>query len=225
MSSKFLDTAGLQYLIGKIKSALDLKANVTNVLTKDNTTPYTPTMNNHPATKKYVDDTAAASGVVSSVFGRTGAVTAQAGDYTKAQVGLGNVDNTSDLAKPVSTAQQAALNLKADIATTYSKTQVDTLIESINRTHYQVVDTSLYPTIDSFLASTGSEGYMYLYPIDKTDLSKGYVQYIWEPGSEINYTSLGGTAMYAKPISTLDTIVMDVGNAPYTIKIGIKGEK
>ena len=33
---------------------------------------------------------------------------------TKAQVGLGNVDNTSDLAKPVSTAQQAALDLKAD---------------------------------------------------------------------------------------------------------------
>lgn len=33
---------------------------------------------------------------------------------TKAQVGLGNVDNTSDADKPVSTAQQSALNLKAD---------------------------------------------------------------------------------------------------------------
>lgn len=31
---------------------------------------------------------------------------------TKAQVGLGNVDNTSDVNKPVSTAQQAALDLK-----------------------------------------------------------------------------------------------------------------
>jgi hypothetical protein len=31
---------------------------------------------------------------------------------TKAQVGLGNVDNTSDVAKPVSAAQQAALDLK-----------------------------------------------------------------------------------------------------------------
>jgi hypothetical protein len=35
---------------------------------------------------------------------------------TKTQVGLGNVDNTSDLAKPVSTATQSALNLKADTA-------------------------------------------------------------------------------------------------------------
>lgn len=35
---------------------------------------------------------------------------------TKADVGLGNVDNTSDANKPVSTAQQIALNLKANIA-------------------------------------------------------------------------------------------------------------
>ena len=33
---------------------------------------------------------------------------------TKAQVGLGNVDNTSDLNKPISTATQNALDLKAD---------------------------------------------------------------------------------------------------------------
>lgn len=35
---------------------------------------------------------------------------------TKAQVGLGNVDNTSDTDKPVSSAQQAALNSKANLA-------------------------------------------------------------------------------------------------------------
>lgn len=34
---------------------------------------------------------------------------------TKAQVGLGNVDNTADTNKPVSTATQAALNTKADL--------------------------------------------------------------------------------------------------------------
>lgn len=34
---------------------------------------------------------------------------------TKAQVGLGSADNTSDLNKPVSTAQQAALDLKIDL--------------------------------------------------------------------------------------------------------------
>lgn len=50
-------------------------------------------------------------------------------NVTKTQVGLGNVDNTSDANKPVSTAQQTALNLKADKSTTYSKTEVDDLLE------------------------------------------------------------------------------------------------
>lgn len=37
-------------------------------------------------------------------------------NVTKTQVGLSNVDNTADTAKPVSTAQQAALDLKAPLA-------------------------------------------------------------------------------------------------------------
>jgi len=36
-------------------------------------------------------------------------------EFTKSMVGLGNVDNTADLDKPVSTAVQAALDLKADL--------------------------------------------------------------------------------------------------------------
>lgn len=50
-------------------------------------------------------------GLVVSVAGRTGAVV-----LTKTDVGLANVDNTADLAKPVSTATQAALDAKAPIA-------------------------------------------------------------------------------------------------------------
>lgn len=50
-------------------------------------------------------------GAVTSVAGKTGAVTLVKGD-----VGLGNVDNTADSAKPVSTAQQTALDAKAPSA-------------------------------------------------------------------------------------------------------------
>lgn len=46
---------------------------------------------------------------VTSVAGRTGAVT-----LAKTDVGLGNVDNTTDSDKPVSTAQAAAINAKMD---------------------------------------------------------------------------------------------------------------
>ena len=49
---------------------------------------------------------------VTSVNGKTGVVT-----VTKGDVSLGNVDNTSDANKPVSTAQQTALNLKANKVT------------------------------------------------------------------------------------------------------------
>lgn len=42
-------------------------------------------------------------------------------EVTKSQVGLGNVDNTSDLDKPVSTAQQTALDGKVDKTNTSSK--------------------------------------------------------------------------------------------------------
>lgn len=48
-----------------------------------------------------------AQGDVASVAGKTGAVT-----LVKADVGLGSVDNTSDAAKPVSTAQATADNLR-----------------------------------------------------------------------------------------------------------------
>ena len=54
--------------------------------------------------------------------------TAQPVGIVKASVGLGNVDNTSDVNKPVSTATQTALNLKANQATTYTKAETDSKI-------------------------------------------------------------------------------------------------
>ncbi len=53
----------------------------------------------------------AASAPVTSVAGKTGDVA-----LTKSDVGLSNVNNTSDAAKPVSTATQAALNAKASLS-------------------------------------------------------------------------------------------------------------
>lgn len=50
---------------------------------------------------------------------------------SKAMVGLGNVDNTSDANKPVSTATQTALDLKANQSTTYTKTETDTRIQAV----------------------------------------------------------------------------------------------
>lgn len=67
-----------------------------NNVTVDNTDPANPVVS--------ADDAP-----VDSVNGQTGVVV-----LDKSDVGLGNVDNTSDLAKPISTATQTALNLKLD---------------------------------------------------------------------------------------------------------------
>ena len=75
-------------------------------------------------------------GQVSSVAGKTGAVT-----LTKSDVGLSNVDNTSDANKPVSTAMQTALNGKANSSHThddryYTESEVDTKLNGkANSTH------------------------------------------------------------------------------------------
>ena len=57
---------------------------------------------------------ASAAAPVQSVAGKTGTVT-----LVKADVGLSNVDNTSDANKPVSTAQAAAIAAKADASHTH----------------------------------------------------------------------------------------------------------
>lgn len=64
---------------------------------------------NNTSMSDWIEFETPASGQVQSVNGQQGIVVLGKGD-----VGLGNVDNTSDVNKPVSSATQTALNLKAD---------------------------------------------------------------------------------------------------------------
>lgn len=70
-------------------------------------------------------------GTVVSVNGQTGVVV-----LTKSDIGLGNVDNTSDENKPVSSATQTALNLKTNSSTFNSlQTAFTTHISDFNNPH------------------------------------------------------------------------------------------
>lgn len=66
------------------------------------------------------------SGAVDSVNGKTGIV-----QLVKADIGLGNVDNTSDASKPISTATQNALNAKLD-ASAYTANDVLTKLKGVD---------------------------------------------------------------------------------------------
>lgn len=68
---------------------------------------------------------------------------------TKSSVGLGNVDNTADTAKPVSTAQQTALDLKANLAG-------PTFTGTVTSSNDLVVDGNLTVNGTTFSASSTS---------------------------------------------------------------------
>jgi hypothetical protein len=72
---------------------------------------------------------------------------------TSTHVGLGNVDNTSDANKPVSTATQTALDLKLDSSTAASTYLTQTLAS----TGYVAV---AQPSIDYYITNSGSGAYL-----------------------------------------------------------------
>lgn len=77
---------------------------------------------------------------VRSVAGKTGAVTLVKGD-----VGLGNVDNTSDLDKPISTAAQTALDAKAGDGANSDITSLSGITGGISTADYLDLDTAATP--------------------------------------------------------------------------------
>ena len=87
------------------------------------TAPTWTTLSGKPAVIAAGADQATARAVIgagtSSLALGTTSSTAKAGDYTptKADVGLDQVDNTSDINKPISTATQTALDTKQNIST------------------------------------------------------------------------------------------------------------
>ncbi|RPE05561.1 hypothetical protein EGT74_24570 [Chitinophaga lutea] len=109
---------------------------------------------NHFVTRQQVTDSLNnRPAPVQSVNGYTGNVT-----LTKSDVGLASADNTSDANKPVSTAQQAALDLKEDVANKSTSTSLgasNTLYPTQNavKTYVDGVAAALAP-------SSGSANYI-----------------------------------------------------------------
>lgn len=64
-------------------------------------------------------------------------------NITKSNIGLGNVDNTSDANKPISIAQQAALNLKQNITDNSLTTTNKTIPGAINEINNELKGTSI----------------------------------------------------------------------------------
>ena len=194
--------------VGNAKTASDLK---TAYESNADTNAFTDAEKN----KLSGIETGAEVNAVDSVFGRTGAVTAQIGDYTKSDVGLGNVDNTSDVNKPISTATQIALDSKQGslTLTTTGTSGASTLIgDTLNIPNYAggggAVDSVNGETGDvlldtSDIAATTDKNYVT--DADLTTLSN-------TSGINTGDQDISGIATNASAISTLDGEVVKKSN-------------
>lgn len=85
-----------------------------------------------------------------------------------------------------------------------TKGELESAIETIKRNSYINVDLIRYPTLQSFLASEGEDGNIYLYPINTSEsptFESGYYQYIWENNQwqDLGTTQIDLSNYYTKP--------------------------
>jgi hypothetical protein len=135
-------------------------------------------------------------------------------DVSAESVGLGNVDNTSDINKPISIAAQAALDLKADQATTYTKAEVDNNIANLVDTAPATLD-----TLNELAAALGDDANFATSVTDsiatkasQTDLDT-HIGDANNPhavtATQVGLGSVDNTADIDKPISTAQQAVLD----------------
>jgi len=130
--------------------------------------------------------------------GGTGATTAVA---ARANLGLGNVDNTADTDKPISTATQAALNLKANVADVNAALALKATVLALEAHMAVTADTTMLATK---AALTDLNNYA---PINSPTFT-GTVSGIDK--SMVGLGSVDNTSDAAKPISAATQTALDL---------------
>ena len=100
---------------------------------------------------------------------------------------------------------------------TYTKEEIDHIVETMRKGLYQEVDTTQYPTLEDFLDSDGEEGIIYLYPVGNE--GNNYYQYIWETTKE--WISLGTTVVDLSQYAKL-TLLAPIYDSTATYSVGAK---
>lgn len=106
------------------------------------------------------------------------ALSANIAGITKESLGLGNVDNTSDANKPVSTATQAALDKKQD--TLVSGTSIKTVNgESLLGSGDVTIDLTLYKVVTTLPTADVDTNKIYLVLTEQDDTASKYAEYVY----------------------------------------------
>jgi hypothetical protein len=136
---------------------------------------------------------------------------------TAAHVGLGNVDNTSDADKPVSTATQAALDAKADLVgglipiAQIPPAAIERLVVVADEAARFALTTATVQNGDT--VKQADTGLMYLV-VDEDNLgnTSGYVEYTAGQAASVAYSGITGKPV---AIDALDDLTPDADKLPY----------
>lgn len=133
-------------------------------------------------------------------------------NITKANIGLGNVDNTSDADKPVSTAQQAELDKKADASDVTSKLALKADASDVTSKLALKADKSEIPDVSDFItkAVTDLVNYYTKSQIDtKVETLEGKISAIPKFAisvvNDLPTSDISATTIYLKKTSTTET--------------------
>ena len=131
---------------------------------------------------------------------------------TKSDVGLGNVDNTTDVGKPVSTAQQTALDLKANLAGPTFTGKVTMSDVSANDGSFNVVDIAALKVNGVSITQNGSGGTSLNV---NSDIS---INAIDAQDASFNVLRTSATMALGGHIIPTSNAQYDLGNAEYKIR-------
>jgi len=152
-----------------------------------------------------------AASAVASVSGRTGAVV-----LAKTDVGLGNVDNTSDADKPVSSATQTALDLKAntnDARFTNTRTPSDDSVSTAKLQDSSITEPKLAisnsPVSGNFLAWDGTNFKWQDQASAAVTSVSGRTGAVALSKSDVGLNNVDNTNDASKPISTATQTALD----------------
>jgi hypothetical protein len=156
---------------------------------------------------------------------------------TKAQLGLGNVDNTADASKPISTATQTALTAKADQSALTAHTGNTTNPHAVTKAQVGLADVTndaqvkVSDKASQAEAETGVDGTKWMTPLATAEAIgvhaaaaapvqsvAGKTGAVTLAKGDVGLANVDNTADTAKPISTatktyVDTAVAGIGDA------------
>jgi len=129
-------------------------------------------------------------GTITSVNGYTGPTIT----LDKSDIGLSNVDNTSDANKPVSTAVQSALNSKAALTHTHPQSDITNLVSDLAGKQGTLVSGTSIKTVDG-VPILGS-GNLTTSNIYNTDGTIGSNRIINTAGNSLSVSGTGGSYVF-----------------------------